>query len=289
MIAVGARTRVSITELEQFVTCRMEWYYAQKLGLRPKPEEKTVSPTLSGSAIHFGLEAGMNRGRGENPVVVALNAATTFLEAHGEGAGRYMKGAQQALLGVPENYWESENHVSEQKIEVDYEAPNGCLVQVVGKPDIWFHDENGIVIVDAKSSGKDEHERALAYQQWNLQVHYYSVLLEDWLTEQGKVVPPIYVKHTVLSTRGKHFYGQPYLMGKNHREKIRQRMLRIAGEIASVHDQEMDVFTDGRIEYMCKGCDFAELDTLALTGRPIDSMIKEYFTTREDRSVLYQS
>lgn len=280
------RTRVSVTELDQWQVCRMKWYYAQRLGLRPRPEEAGVSPTLSGSAIHFGLEAGLGRVAGANPMVAALEGAFTYLEAHGVGGARYKKGVQAALLGVPEEYWTNTAHVAEEKLEVDYdgEVIGWSDVTMVGKPDIYFYNDNSITIVDAKSSSKDEADRALAYQQWNMQPHYYAVLLEDHFLANNWEVPPIYIKHTILSTRGKHFYGAPYLVGVKHRIKIRERMLKLASEIAMEgHGRPLDVFTDGRIEYMCKMCDFESLDALALTGRDTESMIEEMYTTREQR------
>jgi hypothetical protein len=276
--------RVSVTELDNYGDCSMKWYYANKLGLRPKAEEAGVSYTLSGSAIHFGLEAGLMRSpKSLNPTTVALSAAMAYLESHGAGSERYRKGAEKALLGVPQKYWDTEEFMSEDKLEILYHY-EGYDITMVGIPDIWFYDGDGaLVIVDAKSSGKDEADRAMAYQMWNMQPHYYAVLLEDYLLGKGLDVPPILVKHDILSTRGKHFYGAPLLVGKKHREKMRQRMLKRAGEIAVLHGEEMNVFTHGKLSYMCKMCDFADLDTLALTGRDIQSMVEEQYTTREQR------
>ncbi len=281
------RIRISVTAIDQWVDCKMKYHYAQELGLRPRPEEEEVSPTLSGSAIHFGVEAGMNCDPEENPVIVAHEAALTYLYAHEGNVQRYEKGVKTALLGVPQEYWESGHHVSEDKLEVDYGVQTNVTVDpvavtIVGKPDIYFYDGQSLVIVDLKSSGSDEAQRALRYQQWNMQVWYYAALLEDWLHSQGKNIPPIYVKHTILSTRGKHFHGQPYLLGGKGRDNARTRLLRVAQEI--VEQGDYNVFLDGKLNYMCSMCDFAEVDALALTGRDPGSMIAEKFTTREERN-----
>ena len=276
-------TRISVTELDNWVDCHRKWYLSNKMGYRPKPEEVGVSPTLSGSAIHFGIEAGLGRPKNAEPYTYALEAATTFLEAHGEGSERYRRGVHAALLGVPKEYW-SASHMSEDKMVLEYVIPNGEIINMVGVPDIWFYDGAGaIIIVDMKSTSKEESDRAMTYQLWNMQPHFYAVLLEDYLRHEGIEVPPIYVKHDILSTRGKHFYGEPQLTTKGHRQRMRDRMLLLAGQIAEAHKHEHSVFESGKLSYMCKMCDFADVDALALTGRDPQGILDEQYTTREER------
>ena len=275
--------RVSVTELDTWLECKVKWYYSWKLGLRPvADEEDGVSPLISGRTVDFGVQAGLLREPGQDALSVAFRAAALYLAQHGEKATKYIRGVEAAISGMPQAMWDVVSPQSQHKMEIPW-GP----VTFVGKPDLWYMTENGIYIVDFKSTSKDEWERLLLMQTTNLQPQIYAVLLNEWLLNQGKTVPPLYATHLVLSTRGKHAYGVPRLVSPEHISALSGRidsvvaeMVRMADPLAAMSPVER-LYNHGRISYACRGCDFFAIDEGGLTGADMSDIIATRFEGRK--------
>ncbi len=269
--------KVRISELDTWLRCKLLWKY-QYLDLREKitdPEEH--SPRLSGSAIHKGVEAMLLSEK--NYRQIGTEALDSYLALY-EGGGKYRAGGITALMGVPEELLGRADFVVEDEIEVYYTV-EGPPVTVYGHPDLWFHADGGITIVDFKSTSKDEWQKLSWYQTWNLQPRYYAVLLHDWLEEQGVIPPPFYFQHIILSTRGKHAVGAELPLLSEEMDQARSRMLYIAGQIAHAAEHETIGFKDAFFSSLCQSCDFAPVDEILLVGGQVDSVFAERYTKRE--------
>jgi hypothetical protein len=266
--------RVTVSELEQWVECPLKWYYSHVRRLRAKPDPEAFNPGASGTAIHKGVEAGLLRAPGTQPRRVAMDAIQTYLEV--SGGGRYLRGAEAAISGVPDELWNREAPQAEDQLEVEYPLGEEKLL-VVGRPDLWYRDGDSLVIVDFKSTAKDEHDRLLTYQTWNMQVRYYAVMLHDTLA-RGM---PVYTRHVVLSTRGKHAVGAPYLVSPGMLNETRDRMLELALAISNRPTDEGLV----RIAHYSRACpiicDYAPIDEIRLTGGNVESIIEEQYERRD--------
>ena len=110
--------RVSVTELETWMECKVKWYYSWRLGLRPvKDEDDGVSPLISGRAVDFGVQAGLLRADSTaDALIIALDAARLYLDQHGESAAKYMRGVEAAISGMPEAAWHYENPQAQHKM-----------------------------------------------------------------------------------------------------------------------------------------------------------------------------
>lgn len=261
---------IRVTGLLTWQECRYRYRLSQSL--RRKPHEGSgLSPQMSGSAIHFGIEAGLAAEAGRDRRAVAHEAANTYLDRF--GADRYRNGVHTALDGVPEEVWAATNPQSEQRITVEY----GDFT-LTGKPDYWTYEPDAIIITDFKSTSKDEQDRLDRLQLFNMQPRFYAVLLATWLMLNGHKPPPFYTRHLVLSTRGKHLLGAPWLLTDEVFEASHQMMLRLAHEIAAAG---VTSFIDATVSSSCAWCEFQDLCTGHLTGADVGSIIKEQYTEEE--------
>ena len=130
---------------------------------------------------------------------------------------------------------------------------------IYGHPDIWWKDDDGITILDYKSSSETDYDKLHAYDIFNMQLDYYGVLLHDVLRLQGYDELPIYKQHVLISTAGKvAIEGQPKLLDK-FRDERRQLMLGIASEITTLP------LLPSPSTY-CAMCEFRSIDEVRLTG-----------------------
>lgn len=256
----------SVTELSEWLECRLMWYYKHSLRLRRRRQEAGVTMG-SGAAIHFGLQVLLS-GQGKEAAIVA---ATEHLR-HGLGeekARKYEKGVGLALEGVPD-YLTHLSVVQEDRLEVKYDATS-----VIGKPDLYYLDDDGLFIVEFKTTSSDEEERLDRYEMWNPQLRFYAVLLHDYLTQLGKPVPPIYTHHILLSTRGRPALGVPTLMRNKALEEWRGLMVELANEVGRgtimPHYSEMG----------CSWCDYGIVCLARLSGMDEEGVIEEKYERRK--------
>jgi hypothetical protein len=272
---------ISVTELDDFQRCPLHWYYRTRRGLKPIPEEVGgVNPMLSGSAIHFGLEAGLNtEGTADKKRLAGLQAAALYLETHGDESGRLKRGVEAALNAAPGYVWETENPVTEARTFLSYQEGDD-LITLTGKPDVWSYDGNRILIEDYKSTSKDEWKKLEEYEAWNMQPRYYGVLLSKWLTLEKNLeyVPPVFTRHVVLSTRGRTAVGQPKLLTQDVYDEAEKRMLWQAREVVQRgHQSTPSLWKDAKVNPLCSWCEYAPIDLVALTGGDPESVISDAY------------
>ena len=269
---------IRVTSLSTWQECRYK-YHLSASGLRPRPGDSSgLSPQLSGTAIHFGIEAGLlwHRDEAVNVTIdrraTAHKAADTYLDRL--GGDRYRQGVHTAIDGVPTEVWETINPQSEQRYSIEYDT-----FILTGKPDLWTYSEDAIIITDFKSTSKDEQDRLQKLQLFNMQPRYYGVLLTAWLVSQGREPPPVYTRHLVLSTRGKHAYGQPQLLSEHGWRQAQDMMLRIGREIAASGEIS---FLDATVSGSCAWCEYQDLCTGHLTDADIPSIMEERYRRQTD-------
>lgn len=269
--------KVRISELDTWLRCKLLWKYRYLDQWEKVTDPEEHSPRLSGSAIHKAIEAMLLSEKNQRQI--GTEALDSYLALY-EGGKKYRAGGITALMGVPDYLLGRADLVVEDEVEVYYTV-EGPPVTVYGHPDLWFHAEGGITIVDFKSTSKDEWQKLSWYQTWNLQPRYYAVLLHDWLKEQGKALPPFYTQHIIVSTRGKHALGTELLILPSEMDEARSRMLYIAGQIAHAAEHETIGFKDAFFSSLCQNCDFALVDEILLVGGEVDSVLAERYTKRE--------
>lgn len=247
---------ISITELEDWQQCSLLHHFKYGLRLRP-PTDEINYIMLSGRAIHFGVESAILRGRD-----TAVDAATTFLAQYGDVGERFINGVQTALAGIPDWVFEVPTPQVEAPIEVEYQD-----VIVRGRPDLWWYDGDSIHIVDFKSTSKDEVDKLARYQMWNMQPRRYGVLVRDSLNRPF----PVYTRHIMLSTRGKHIEGRPLLLTEPLLVKVQREMQIIAWQIA-VQGTEAPPHYGSH----CGFCDYNTICEVQLTGGNIDDIIRTW-------------
>lgn len=275
--------KISITEIEDWQTCRMKWYYKYVMKLRPQPND-AMGPQVSGMAIHKGIEVALLTAKPAQRPSAAVAAAKTFLASYGEDiAGRFGRGVETALGGVI--LWNLDLPQSEARYEVSYGD-----FSVVGRPDVWWYDGVGIHVVDFKSTSKDEDDRLYKLQTWNMQPRYYAVLVADWLAQQphdpavsyDKI--PIYTNHHVLSTRGHHAYGveQPVHQHLGSlRMALRERAWQVAQDKERAQHIPPNFWGDASVGVHCAWCDFAAIDEMHLTGGDVEDIIRSEYGLKE--------
>ena len=278
--------RVSVTEVAVWRECRWrhEQHYEQRLQLIPDPERDT-NYLASGSAIHFGIAYGLHQGKGD-PVGAAVNAARAYLESHVGETARLLPGVERAIEGVPQEVWDTVSPQTEGELvqeywrwEVDTDISNS--VTIVGVPDLWYWKEGeGIFITDYKSTSKDEQDRLEKYELWNMQLPFYGVLVTDYWAAKLDLYPPIYLRHLVLSTRGKHAVGSYKLLTTARTKQAREMMVGAAFEIVGAREQS---FLDAAPSFGCSFCDYERLCTAHITGADVAGVRKESYRLRERR------
>ncbi|HHT9130868.1 MAG TPA: PD-(D/E)XK nuclease family protein [Candidatus Tripitaka californicus] len=272
-----ADRRVSVTEIAVWRECRWrhELHYEQRLQLIPDPERDN-NYLVSGSAVHFGIEYGIHSGG----IEAAITAARTYLESHAGETARLMPGVERAILGVPAELWTIPLPQTEGVVEVRYNQEADPFT-VVGIPDHWYwKEEEGVFITDYKSTSKDEIDRLDRYEVWNLQLPFYGVLINDWWEGRGRgAAPPVYLRHAVLSTRGKHAIGAYKLLTLQRLRLARNVMLRAAYEIVESREQS---FLDAAPSGGCAFCDYEHLCTAYLTGADVRGVCRERYGVREE-------
>lgn len=261
-------TRIRVTELDDWQTCRLAWWYKWRAGLRPV-KEAASSPAMSGRAVHFGIEAGLLKRTGPDG---AVQAATMFLESKGEGSARFAVGVETAIRGVPDYIWKLPLPQSEDEVEAL--SIDGDVV-FVGRPDVWWVDEDGLTVVDFKSTSSDEMNKQARYQMWNLQPRYYAVMLK----EAGRVPQdlPVYIHQMVLSTRGKHAIGVPWLVPERLLDQAWGRMHDASRVIR--HATTVTI-AQAHLGAHCEWCDYAPIDEAILTGGDAEWVEKQQYTKR---------
>ena len=265
---------IRVTSLLTWHECKYK-YYLSSQGWRLKPGDGSgLSPQVSGSAVHFGIEAGLLNTSGRNKLSVAIEAADAYIARL--GAGRYSQGVHTAIQGVPPEIWETHNPQAEQRVSVEYDK-----FILTGKPDLWTYEPDAIVITDFKSTSKDEGSRLEKLQLFNMQVRYYGVLLTAWLISKGHEPPPVYTRHIVLSTRGKHVYGVPQLMTNDLFQKSAAMMMLAADDITY---SERISFLEANVSPACSWCEFQDICVGHLTGSDTDDIMRERY--RKDETAV---
>lgn len=272
------KDRISVSELLDWQRCRLLWYYKYARRLQTKPDDNKTTPQRSGQAIHFGIESGMLAPTGADKLSTALSAARLYLEEYGAyDSGRFWNGVESGIRGVPVDFWEAERPQVEDTLTVTYDI-SGSPVTVVGRPDHWLYSNDAIVITDYKSTSKDEAGLLTKLEIWNMQVRYYAVLIHDWLVSLNKHVPPVYTRHMILSTRGKHAYGCPKLLSPSDMNFSRKSMQDTAEAIMRGSTGDL---SDGSYMMSCEWCDFGPIDIVGLTGGNRESIIEAEYQERK--------
>ena len=281
---MGAK-RVSVTEMDTWLACRMEYYLKYVRRLRKKEDataEEGVSPLISGRTIHEAIEAGILSGKG---AVVAKEAADTILSALGDQADRYKPGVERALTSVPAFIWKLKLPQSETKFEIPYHGQDcdgttcglDCVL-IVGKPDVWSMEKRDgidiITIEEFKTASTDEKDKLDRYQAWATQPNYYAVLLNDWIVSMGKEPPLIYIRFTVLSTRGKPAtVGPARLVTGSMLNYWRRHMLATAREVNNA-----EIIPN--YGFNCNWCDVNTICGAQLVGADPESVIAEDYEVK---------
>lgn len=267
-----SKPTIRVTSLSTWQECRYK-HHLSRGGWRLRPTASSgLSPQMSGTAIHFGIEAGLLAAPGRNRVAVAVESANAYLDHL--GGDRYRQGVYTALQGVPQEVWDTVNPQSEQRITVEYD-----LFFLTGKPDLWTYTQDAIIITDFKSTSKDEQDRLEKMQLFNMQPRYYGVLLTAWLVSQGREPPPVYTRHLVLSTRGKHVYGVPQLLSEAGQRRTQDMMLKIGHEIAAAKDIS---FLDATVSASCTWCEYQDLCVSHLTDGDISDTLESQYRRTGD-------
>lgn len=244
--------RVSVTELQTWLECQLKWEYKHRERLR---HIKPSQPMLTGQAVHFGVEAGLALGKAQ-----AVESALVYLRKSGQEE-KSGKQVVKALEGIPEWVWEIPLPQSETKLEVQFEK-----VVVVGKPDLWYVDGDGIKVVEFKSSGSKELERLERYERWNTQPLWYLALLKASLNHDL----PCYSQHILLSTRGKHVVGRERFVSDEAVRRAGHQMVAISERVGV---DEILPHESGS----CDFCEFHEICEMRLTGGDFRSKIEQEF------------
>lgn len=262
---------IRVTELSTWQECHYK-YHLSASGLRLRPQESSgLSPQMSGTAIHFGIEAGLLAASGRDKATVAHAAANVYLDRF--GADRYRAGVHTAIDGITPEIWATQEPQAEQRIFMEYDT-----FILTGKPDLWTYSADAIDIIDFKSTSKDEQDRLDKMQLFNMQPRYYGVLLTAWLVVQGREAPPVYTRHIVLSTRGKHVYGAPHLVTDSMWRVAQAMILKIGHAIVA---QQAVTFVDATIGSHCVWCEFQDICVGHLTGADTASIMSEKYKRGE--------
>ena len=249
--------RVRVTEIGVLQACRLKWEYKYIKKLKRPESAMSAGRMAQGTAIHHGIEVGMLTGA--DPVEAAL-AKLEELTGRPE---RFTTGVRTAIAGVPKSMWQAPRPQVEDFLEVTYYEGNGVII--AGRPDFWLVTPEGdIEITDFKSTSSDEGSRLEAYEVFDWALLYYGVLVHDLLALEGHEPPPIYTRHIVLSTRGKHAIGAPKLLAGRRLTQVREHMVALALEVGTLPI----IPTWSPIG--CKWCEFADLDILRATGGSVE-------------------
>ena len=260
--------RVSITEMGVWQRCHLQWHYQYRLRLKSKTA--VLNPyMLSGSAVHFGIEAGLLLGP-----QAAEDAAVTYLKAEvGDKGERYVKGVSHALKGIPEWAWRVASPQSEMKLTIEVGQ-----VTIVGKPDLWWVDDDGLHVVEFKSTSKNPSEKLREYERWNQQPWRYAVLLRAFLPGLRDIQTG--VKHVVLSTNEESVEGEEIPCTPARLRLVEETMVQLAQEVGI--EPIVGVFEP----FICEGCNFADLDEVLLTGGDWRDKIAREFVERERKQAV---
>lgn len=262
--------RVSVTQLDDWQKCQQFHLYRHVKGLRPAEKSEALQ---SGAAFAHSFEQGMMLPRSER-VDTALEAANEWFNYD----HRLLPGVLRAIEGVPGWLWDVERPVAEDKLEVPYLFPEDrsklirgwmpscgstnhgidCAcpqVTIVGKPDLWTVTDQGVIVVELKSTGKTgsaARKRLDDYFDWAAQALRYCVLLYDAYPHLRDL--PFYRQYVLQCTSGESYESALELVTNTTMDRIRTEMLEICRQIAEV----TPVRSYG---ILCNWCDFKELCT----------------------------
>lgn len=278
-------TPIRITELADYANDRRTWYYKWVLRLRAKDARRETAPLISGTAIHFGIEAALLRADPAiDPHSVSRAAAYLKLGAElGEGGEKYKPGVDRALSGVPERLFD----LPLPQTEMELRIPRPDLgVEFVGRPDVWFRTEDGVEIYEFKTSSSDEAVKHERYEKWSMQARYLAVLLDWQFRLQGEPTPPIYISYIMLSTRGKHVIGRLKLVTRAQLDLYAEMLEGWAGEMrAAVLSGKLPLPTYSALMEWSEYKAIEEARLAALPGMTADDVIADDFEQRRGHDV----
>jgi hypothetical protein len=279
--------RVSISALNDYNECHLRYHYKYERHLRRKTEARTgIDFGASGSAAHFGFEArlaGKTAAESEDAALMNLHVRIGEM-----AAAKFEKGVISAMRAMPSDILEHSLSQSEQKIEqvysIDppvhsYDRYTPYDLMVVGKPDLWYIDDEGVINVwDFKTTGKDPKVVCEDLDLWSPQLRNYGVLILDWLRDQGDARErPVFIGHCVVSTKGVVARTDPSrYMTKQFINDTRAIML----AQAALCGEDM---TPAEGPFNCKSCDMSNICEMRLTGGDIEGIIKLDYDVHEYR------
>lgn len=254
-----AQMRISISDLDTWQECQLRYHYSRLW--KPVSDDRNMA---IGAAVHRGIEVGILLGR-ERALEAAAAALgdTDSLDA--------LNQVQTALNGVPQEYWGKRAPQAELKLEWRA-APD---LELVGVPDLWYVDGDGIHVVEFKTTASDETSRLATYERWSPQVERYGVLIRHVVA--GVSGLPIWGRFVVLSRRGKHAYGHEAALTAQRLEAAENEMLAIARQIIN-SPIELPTWS-----YACERCPYATVDEVMRSGGDYSAVLEEQFVFKGGR------
>ena len=273
--------RVSISQIDSWLTCRLKWSYRYTEGLA-KPEQAVY--LASGKAIHGTMEAiitgdiayDMRREKAE----VILRENLEWRDDVEEQVAKFLPGTQRAIERMPDWVWEEE-WIVEQEVEATYKVCEdsctnseceGCIdLCMFGIPDLVAIKEDSIVVGELKSTSNTK-KTPMDYLLYNPQHRYYAVILRKLYGDSR----PIYVRYGVIHT-GKtgSSHTSEWLMKTAILDSAEEHMIDAAREIGELAIAPYYSWT-------CGFCDYSPLCMADITGAKSKESIKKELFVRRD-------
>ena len=250
--------RISVSEIMDWESCAWLWDYKYQRKVRVQrelDESEDMAFTVSGSAIHFGVEwmlSGVASGTHEQLLDEGVKAGYAYLDRFDGRAARLKPGVARAISAFPPGLLEKRPVTEARYSEVVEEF------DVQWRPDLWWFEDGVIHVMDVKSTSKDPNQQLEFYGVFDTKTRYYAWLLHRQLSRLEVVVPPIFISHLILTTKGKVVRGSPQLVGLGEISRLEERFLGKA-RLVRTHDYP----TEG---YRCQSCEFKDVCAIRLTG-----------------------
>jgi hypothetical protein len=288
----------SPSELTMNDDCSLARDYRYVRGLRPREEKR--SPTLaSGTAVHYAVEhftRNYPQTVPDDDDVEALALECLRAEFMGDddegekNVKKFTAGVKRAVGRIPEWVWKAE-WVPERDVSATFYFPctnfgadkmefancPQCLeVELHGRPDLyrtWMTEEDVPVleIVDVKTTETDP----LSFVLWTPQLRMYAAMLFDEVP--GAVIQYRYVCTPTAASAKPPVPPAVIFTSQSH--------ARTVSEIG-MYAKKLLVEAEPRYSRRCDWCDYKKACAIHITGGDVEGILKEEYSTREERSVL---
>ena len=268
--------RISVTELDEWQKCPHS-FYLKGQGWR-KRAAPPPDPLAVGSMVGLAVEARLTLGKQH-----VAQALRTYQEKYDLVDRSDLHEQVMTCLDVmPEWVWEIQGAVTEDHIEHRYathwtgDFPH--IVEVVGRPDIWYVDEWGIHIVELKTCNvaySGTARKLNDYAKYGAQPSRYAVLIRDAYPELDQLA--IDRRHVVVSRKGFAAASLPFELSDRAVDNARSDMLELARQAVT----SAPVHSFGPL---CGWCEFSPVCEGYVNGQDTVGILKEHFEQRKRRA-----